>query len=414
MPLQGSERRAVVRELAQRYRRARKKEKAQILDQIVQLCGYNRHYAARALRRSQQAPKAARTVVCVHRAGRPPVYTLDVKQALRQVWAILTFPSGKRLAPFLSEVVPILERFGELELTDEVRAKLLAMSAATIDRLLAHDRKQLEIKGRRGTKPGSLLRAAIPIRTFAEWDDTQPGFLEIDLVAHDGGNPRGDYAQTLDMVDVATGWTETVAVANKAQKHVFAGLQRRLLAFPFPIRGIDSDNGAEFINAQLLRFCEANGISFTRSRPYRKNDNCHVEQRNWAVVRRYVGYLRYDTPEQVALLNALYAPLRLYTNFFQPVQRLVHKERHGARVRRVYDEPRTPYHRVLAAPTVSDKRKAALRRLYATLNPAELRRQLTQLQEQLLDLALRTQPPADSSREARSVVSARKAGMPCG
>ena len=401
VPLQGRERRAVIRELAARYRQARKKEKMQILDQIQQLCGYNRHYAARALRRSEPPPRRPGPRIAVHRVGRPPVYTLEVKEALRRVWVVLSFPSGKRLAPFLPEVVPILERFGELALTPEIRAKLLRMSPATIDRLLAYDRQQLQIKGRSGTKPGSLLKGAIPIRTFAEWDDAQPGFLEIDLVAHDGGNPRGEYAQTLDMVDVATGWTETVAVPNKAQKWVIEALQRQLLAFPFPIRGIDSDNGAEFINAQLLRFYEAHRITFTRSRPYRKNDSCHVEQKNWAVVRHYVGYLRYDTPEQVGLLNSLYAPLRLYTNFFQPVQKLVRKERHGARVRRIYDRTRTPYQRVLAHPRISEKRKAALARLYATLNPAELRRRITQLQEQLVESALHRQPPVDEARKAR-------------
>ena len=410
VPLQGRERRAVIRELAARYRQARKRQKMEILDQVQELCGYNRQYAARALRRGERPPRRRGPRLAVHRLGRPPVYTLEVKEALRQVWVILNFPAGKRLAPFLPEVVPILERFGELVLTPEVRAKLLRISPATIDRLLAHDRRQLQIKGRRGTKPGTLLKGAIPIRTFAEWDDTRPGFLEVDLVAHDGGNPRGEYAQTLDMVDVATGWTETVAVPNKAQKWVVDALQRRLLAFPFPILGLDSDNGAEFINAQLLRFCQAHGITFTRSRPYRKNDGCHVEQKNWAVVRQYVGYLRYDTAEQVALLNALYTQLRLYTNLFQPVHKLVRKERHGARVRRIYDRPQTPYQRVLAHPAVSDKRKAALRRLYATLNPAELRRRITQLQDQLLDLAVHRQPPGDAAGQARSSVSARKAG----
>ncbi|MEW6049417.1 MAG: DDE-type integrase/transposase/recombinase, partial [Bacillota bacterium] len=234
--------------------------------------------------------------VAVHRTGRPPIYTREVKEALVRVWTILTFPAGKRLAPFLPEVVPVLERWGELSLTPEVRERLLRISAATVDRLLARERQRLQIKGRSGTKPGSLLKGAIPIRTFAEWDDTRPGFLEVDLVGHDGGDARGDFAQTLDMVDVATGWIETVAVRNKAQKWVVDALQRRLLAFPFPILGIDSDNGAEFINAQLLRFFESHRITFTRSRPYRKNDNGHVEQENWSVVRRYVGYLRYDTP----------------------------------------------------------------------------------------------------------------------
>ncbi|WP_324669519.1 integrase catalytic domain-containing protein [Geochorda subterranea] len=386
VPLSLPERRAVVRELAERYRKARKKEKAQILSQLQQLCGYNRSYAARALRQASRPGSRRVARVRVHRTGRPPVYTREVKEALVKVWAILSFPAGKRLAPFLPEVVPILERWGELSLTPEVRERLLRISAATVDRLLARERQRLQIKGRSGTKPGSLLKGAIPIRTFAEWDDTHPGFLEIDLVGHDGGNPKGDFAQTLDMVDVATGWTVTVAVPNKAQRWVLEALKRTLPAFPFPIRGIDSDNGAEFINAHLKRFCESRCLTFTRSRPYQKNDSCHVEQKNWAVVRHYVGYLRYDTPEQVALLNTLYPELRLYTNFFQPTQKLVRKERHGARVRRIYDAPATPYARVLASPDVSEADKAALRALYATLNPAALRRRITALQEQLREL----------------------------
>ncbi len=328
------------------------------------------------------------------RRGRMPVYNDEVKNALRTVWAIMSFPAGKRLAPFIAEIVPVLERHGELRLTPEVRQKLLSMSAATIDRLLAHDRRHLEIKGRTGTKPGTLLKNTIPIRTFADWDDTRPGFLEIDLVAHDGGHPRGDFAQTLDMTDVATQWTETVAVPNKAQRWVFEALQRKLPAFPFPILGLDSDNGSEFINAHLPRFYTAQHITFTRSRPHHKDVSCHVEQKNWAVVRRTVGYLRYDTTEQLQTLNALYEKLRLYTNFFQPVQKLIRKERTGAKIRHLHDTPMTPYQRVLASPYVSEENKAALRELYLSLNPAALRREITRLQHKLFALALKKECPS--------------------
>lgn len=389
VPLTLRERQAVVRELATRYRAAGKKEKGRILDQAEEVLGYNRCYAARALRRVCQPSQRAQAMTRRRRQGRKPVYDQAVKEALRRVWAVMNFAAGKRLAPFMAEIVPVLERHGELQLTPEVRHKLLRLSAATIDRLLAHDRKRMELKGRTGTKPGTLLKGSIPIKTFADWDETRPGFLEIDLVAHDGGNSRGDFAQTLDMVDVATQWTETVAVPNKAQRWVFEALQRKLPAFPFPILGIDSDNGSEFINNHLVRFCEAQHLTFTRSRPHRKNDSCHVEQKNWAVVRRTVGYLRYDTPEQLEVLNNLYDRLRLYTNFFQPVQKLVRKERNGAKVRRVHDSPQTPYQRVLASPYVPEEHKVALSHLYMSLNPAALRREITQLQQQLLDLALK-------------------------
>ena len=201
-----------------------------------------------------------------------------------------------------------LERCGEINLTPETRAKLLSTSAATVDRLLKPERRQLNslLKGRSHTKPGTLLKGAIPIKTFAQWDDAKPGFLQLDLVAHDGGNSSGEFAQTLDMVDVATGWTATAAVKNKAERWVFEALQASLPLFPFQIQGIDSDNGGEFINHPLKRYCEAHGITFTRSRPYHKNDNCHVEQKNWSVVRQAAGCARHDTQGQSAVLNRMY------------------------------------------------------------------------------------------------------------
>jgi hypothetical protein len=298
----------------------------------------------------------------------------------------LNFPTGKRLQPILPDLVARLEHFGELTLDVTVRTQLLAMSAASIDRFLAAERRRLEIKGRTGTKPGTLLKHQIPVRTWAEWDDaTQPGFLEIDLVSHDGGAARGDFAWTLDMVDILTGWTETAALPNKARKWVVDALDAHRHQFPFPIRGIDSDNGSEFINHHLVAWCDTHHITFTRSRAYHKNDGCYVEQKNWTVVRRFVGYVRYEGSEPVAWLNALYATLRLYTNFFQPLQKTVTKERQGARVTRRYDRAQTPYQRVLALSDdlVSPDQKAALQAQYETLNPAELRRTLTRLQDQL-------------------------------
>ena len=377
------ERRAVVRELSSRYRRASKKDKGKILEQLVALTGYNRSYAARALRqvgrpRGTIGPPARRG------GGRRRMYD-DIVPTLTKVWAILDCPSGKRLAPFLPEVVPRLELFGEIQLTADQRQKLTSISASTIDRLLAPEKKRMRLKGRSGTKPGAFLKHEVPIKTFADWSDTQPGFLEVDLVSHDGSSARGDYAQTLDAVDVATGWTETVAVKNKAQKWVFAALQRIIAAMPFPVKGIDSDNGAEFINNQLIRFCAQNKITFTRSRPYRKNDSCHVEQKNWSVVRRTVGYFRYSSEAQVAILNELYQVLRLYTNYFQPNLKLIHKERHGAKVKRTYDEARTPYQRILLCPHVTEEIKAALAEQYAGLNPAELKRQIIRFQDALFD-----------------------------
>src|SRR5450759_4885904 len=194
-------------------------------------------------------------------------------------------PAGKRMAPFLSEIVGRLRACGELDVEDATAAKLCAMSAATIDRRLAGERKRLELRGRSGTKPGSLLKSQISIRTWADWDEKAPGFVEIDLVGHEGGDPRGEFAQTLTVTDVFTGWTETKAVRNKAQKWVFEALVELRGAFPFPIRGLDSDNGSEFINAHLLAHCEQEELTFTRSRSGNKNDGAYVEQKSWSVER---------------------------------------------------------------------------------------------------------------------------------
>ena len=266
-----------------------------------------------------------------------------------------------------------------------MRDKLHSISAATIDRLLAPDRARLSLKGRPGTKPGTLLKHQIPVRTFAEWDDVRPGFVEIDLVGHEGGVLRGEYCQTLDVTDVATGWTETRAVKNKAQVHVFAALKEIRTSLPFPVLGIDSD-GSEFINKEQFRYCADRRITFTRSHAYKKNDGCYVEQKNWSVVRRNVGYARFDTPEELAVLNELYASLREHANFFMPSAKLVSKTRDGAKVTKRYDTPKTPYARVLASEHVTEAAKCRLTRHYERLNPVALKRRITDLQRRLYEL----------------------------
>jgi hypothetical protein len=307
--------------------------------------------------------------------------------ALLKLWRIMDYICGKRLQPILPELVAVLERHNEFSCDRQTRAKLLRISAATIDRLLKPARRQHQLRGRSGTKPGTLLKKQIPIRTFAEWDEQQPGFVEIDLVGHDGGVVAGDYCQTLDLTDVATTWTETQAVPNKAQTWVFEALKTLRKNLPFPLLGLDSDNGSEFINNHLSAYCQREKLSFTRSRPYRKNDNCFVEQKNYSVVRRAVGYQRYDTQAQLQLLNQLYASLRLYTNFFQPTMKLQSKERVGSKVTKHYDRAQTPYQRVLAVPQIAKARKELLRVKYESLNPAALKRQISRLQDRLLKTA---------------------------
>jgi len=387
-----AERKAVTKQMARRYARSPKKEKGRMLDELCALTGWTRRHAARALGQAIRRPKRP------DRRPRPRVYGPEVLAPLRVVWAVLNGPSGKRLAPFMAEIVTALERSGELEVNPEVREKLLRISAATIDRLLAPERQRLRVKGRSGTKPGSILKRQIPIRTFAEWNEARPGFCEMDLVAHDGGDGFGEFCQTLDLTCVATGWTECRAVKNKAQRWCFEALLDIEASLPFPLLGLDSDNGSEFINDQLFRYCAERRITFTRSRPYRKNDNCFVEQKNWPVVRQNVGYARYDTPEELEALNELYAHLRLYVNFFQPQMKLVSKTRRGAKVTKRFDQARTPYQRVLASPRVPDGAKGALSRTYLQLNPAELKRRISACQDRLLQIN-RTKP--DRSREVR-------------
>jgi hypothetical protein len=284
--------------------------------------------------------------------------------------------------------VEAMERHGEIQLDPDVRAKLLAVSAATIDRMLAEDRRRLEITGRSGTKPGSLLRHQIPIRTFAEWDDDRPGFLEVDLVSHDGGDVRGQFCHTLTLTDVSTGWTEVRALRNKAQRWVGEAMAEVAEILPFRLLGIDSDNGSEFINNNLFAWCCEHEVTFTRSRPFRKNDNCFVEQKNWAVVRRAAGYLRYQT-EELPVLTELYVHLVPYVNFFQPQMHLVEKTRQGAKVRRRYDTARTPFRRILASPDVPDEAKRSLSEVYERLNPVQLKREIARCQRRLLELATR-------------------------
>jgi hypothetical protein len=397
MGLTMKEKQAVTRELALEYKRATKKRKGEILDSLVQLTEYNRSYAARVLRQ-----RARRVVVGSGRAGdvnvvlvedqrplrkkrrnRPRTYSNEVVVPLQKVWVICDGICSKRLAPYLAEIVPKLEQLGELTLDDEVRRKLLRISPATVDRLLAPVRKRYELRARSQTKPGTLIKHQIPIRTFSDWDEARPGFVEIDLVSHEGRNPRGDYAYTLDATDICTGWTETEAVRNRAERWVFAGLEKTLTRFPFDIREIDSDNGSEFINNHLIRYCTENEITFTRSRPYRKNDNCFVEQKNDSIVRRAVGYGRYDTAEELDLLDQLYSRLRLYTNFFQPVMKLVEKTRTGSRVTKRYDRATTPFGRVLESRRIPRQTKAQLQRDYAALNPVTLGREISRLENKL-------------------------------
>lgn len=361
-------------QLRKRYRKATKKQCGRILDEFVETTGYHRKHAIALLRgkRRHRNPK----IPILHPRRR--VYLAEDKRAILWLAELFNQISSKRLRVAMNVELDKLRQRHHLQVSAACFKRVKTISSSTIDRFRRTERRV--VKGRPGgTKPGTLLKSQIPIRTFADWDDKRPGFTELDLVQHEGGNPSGFFACTLDVTDVSTGWTEMRAVPTKAQKHVFAALGYIRRELPFSLLGIDSDNGEEFINDELLRFCNDQQITFTRGRVGRKNDNAFVEQKNWSVVRRLVGYARYDTQHQVVQLNTLYAVYRLYVNHFLPVQKLVAKIRKGGKVKRVFDDPKTPYQRVLDSLEVSLNAKRKLRAIHAKLDVVELKRQMDEL-----------------------------------
>jgi hypothetical protein len=390
MGLTAKEKRAATKVTASRYQKAAKNQKGIILEEFAALTGYNRCYAAYLLRIQGKKRYIDRNTVIVADVGKKRVsprkrfYDELVITVLVKIWLIMDCLCGKRLAPILPELVPLLKKHKEITLDKTTENKLLTISAATIDRLLKPEKKKHQIKGRSHTKPGTLLKHQIPIRTFSEWNEQRPGFVEIDLVGHDGGDSHGEFAQTLTVTDVCTGWTDMQAVKNKAQCWVFEALKDIRDRLPFDLLGIDSDNGGEFINDQLYRYCIQEKITFTRARSYRKNDNCFVEQKNYSVIRRAVGYMRHDTSEELHLLNELYWHLRLYSNHFHPVMKLLEKTKVGSKVKKKYDKPQTPSQRVIASPHIPKEVIKWLSHEHDKLNPAELKRNITRLQNRLI------------------------------
>jgi len=361
-----------------RYLQANRADKSGILDEFMAATGYHRKHAIRTLRKG--IPECRREY-----RGRKRRYTGESIRIMAEIWRICGCICGKRLQPFIPEMVTVLERHKELVLDQETRELVLQMSASTIDRYLAPFRQQ-GVRGLSTTKPGTLLKDAIAVRTFADWDEAIPGFVETDLVAHCGDNVANQYLQTLTATDVQSGWTECLILPQRSQNAVEAAMKELQARLPFPLLGVDSDNDSVFINETLQRFCEKNKVTFTRSRPNKKNDQCYVEQKNWSVVRKTVGYKRYESSAALALFHAIYADLRLYVNFFQPVLKLVYKKRQGSKVSKRYDEARTPHQRLMTSADVSAKDKLRLQQTYLELNPAELRRRIDGNLKQLWQL----------------------------
>lgn len=362
--------------MALRYRAAKtRSEKSHILDEICATCGFHRKHAIRLLARDPQAPRRPR-----RRPGPIVVYARpEILRPLKKIWLTANLPCSKRLKAMIPSWLPGYETlFGSL--APDVRDKLQSISASTIDRVLKHTRIMHTRHGRTTTKPGTLLRNRIPIAT-GQWQEKVPGFLEGDTVAHCGGSMAGDFAYTLDCVDIATGWTEQRAVWAKSDSAVVEQMRAIEKALPFPLLGFDSDNGSEFINHALVRhfLSRQRPVKFTRSRAYKKDDNAHVEQKNWTHVREWLGYDRFDNREVIRLMNELYSnEWRLFHNFYCASVKLVSKERIGSKTKKTHDEAKTPYERVMASDAVTEHSKNTLRTIRENTNPFTLRKAMDQ------------------------------------
>lgn len=353
-----------------RYKRARRKQKATILDEFCETCGYHRKHAIRLLRGFKRYTKPA-----AKKKGRPSPYDKkSLLKPLRRIWLCANLPCSKRLKAILPLWVPgYEEHYGTLPC--KTKNDLLAISPSTMDRLLKPVKVTYKGRGRTTTKPGTLLKTHIPIKTN-QWDETRPGFLEADTVAHCGTSMAGSFVFTLDCVDIATGWTEQRAIWGKGETDVLKQLKDIEKSLPFPLRGFDSDNGSEFLNHHLFRHFtkRKKPVQFTRSRAYHKDDNAHIEQKNWTHVRQWLGYHRFDDPRFVALLNALYtSEWRLFHNFFCPSVKLMEKSRVASKTIKRYDKPKTPYQRIMQSVDITTETKEKLTEKLHSLNPFTLR-----------------------------------------
>jgi hypothetical protein len=365
--------------IRERYRAGTKDEKLRILDEFVAVTGYHRKHAIR-LFKAGSAARGAR------RRSRLPLYDAAVREALVVLWEASDRVCGKRLRPLLPILVSALERHGHLTLESTVRARVLSASAATLDRLLGPTRAA--VSGQRARRRAiPAVRRNVPVRTCADWEDPVPGDMEADLVSHGGESTAGSFVHTLTLTDVASGWTECVALVVRDGALVAAALEQLRTSMPFPLRGFDTDNGGEFMNETVATYCSLHGIPCTRSRPYHKNDQAWVEQKNGSVVRRLVGYRRLEGLAAAAALAQLYAAARLFVNFFQPSFKLASKTRVGAKVRKTYHAPETPYAKLLASAAITDEMKQRLRAVADQLDPLRLLEEIRAVQQHLAALA---------------------------
>ena len=359
-----------LRVIRESYFKARtRKEKTQLLDEYCRNTAQSRKYVIWKIHKAVLKPK--------QRKKRKEQYNGQVKAALAKIWEIFDYPCGQRLKPILEVETDRLRELGEIEVTDEVAQKLKTLGSATIDRKLKHQRGVLHLlRSKSGPKPGYLLKQKIPIR-LTQWDTSKVGYVEADLVVHCGCSSLGEYVNTISATEISSGWWEGEAIMGKSQEYVFWALKDERKRTPFGWKGLDSDNGSEFINQTLYKYCRREGLEFTRSRANRKNDNAYIEEKNWTHVRKVFGYLRYDTYDELTIMNALYRnELRLYKNFFQPVMKLQSKERIGGKVKRRYEAAKTPYQRLIESDQIPQETKEELKGIYLSLNPAELKRNI--------------------------------------
>lgn len=398
MRLTMEQKRAVTGKLASKYRgSASKKQRSRMLDEVQELTGYNRHYAAwllrnygkrRAMKDAQGQP--VQLVVGKKNKRRATqrrcTYDRAVRKEILFLWDCFDQMCGKRLVAMLPDLLPVLVRRQRIRNDEEVYEKLIRISAATVDRMLREERKKRRLKGNTHTKPSSILKSQIPILISSELNRTVAGHYQIDLVGHDGGNPNGHFAFTLNAVELSSGWIEPQILLNKAHRWAKEAIGRINTISPVPILSFHSDNDSSFLNEHLQRWCQQHNIHYTRSRPYHCNDTCYVEQKNYNIVRQAVGYARYETEEEVALMGSLYEKLRLLINFFYPSMKLLEKHRQGARIHKTYDKPRTPFRRLLDNPAVPTSIKIKLRHKKRQLDPLLMKAQITKLQGQLLEM----------------------------
>lgn len=393
----------LLKAVACRYRSAPRAEKGRILTEFAEISGYHRKHAERLLRRGDVVDRSR---------PRPErrVYDDAVRAALVVLWEAADRICGKRLKPLIPLLIPAMERHGHLALDETVRSRLLRISAASIDRLLAPMRATSSGGRPRRNGHASAVRRSVPVRTYADWDDPAPGYMEADLVAHGGPSASGSFVQTLTLTDVATGWTECAPLLFREQRLLGEVMTALRSVLPFPLLGFDTDNDSVFMNETIKAWCEQAEVAFTRSRPYRKNDQAHVEQKNGAVVRRMVGYRRYTGIAAATELARLYRSMRLFVNFFQPSFKLMEKTRDGARVSKRYHAPLTPFQRVQAHPAVPQTIKDALAAQFETLDPVVLLLEIRQAQARLVALS-DVNPSVESDVAAKADVEQFLTGL---